>query len=139
MKNLVAFVLCSTLTMSVYGADMVLPIHGVTDGDTIKSRLNIPCPLCNVSVRIRGIDTPETASLAKCEKERVLGIKAKNFLIDFTQNKTSMLVKEPKWDKYGGRINGIVKIDGINVADLMISKGLARPYTGRGKKSDWCI
>jgi micrococcal nuclease len=124
--------------MSAFSADMELPILGVSDGDTIRTMVNLPCPLCHVSIRILGIDTPETNFLAKCKKEFEHGTDAKNFLIQYLNGKSVMFVKDVKWDKYGGRINGIVEVDGVNIADLLISKGYARPYTGKGQKSDWC-
>lgn len=118
--------------------DMSLPIRSVSDGDTIGTTLKLPCPLCQASVRINGIDTPESNFLAKCPKERALGIEAKKFLTGYLQGKTTMVVRDVRWDKYGGRILGIVFVDGVNIGDLMIQKGYAKPYFG-GTKPDWCV
>lgn len=115
-----------------------MPIHGVADGDTIKSTLKLPCPLCNVSVRILDIDTPESTYLAKCAKEKALGIEAKVFLTKQIEGKETMMARSIKWDKYGGRINAHIEIDGVNIGDLMISRGYAQRYTGTGSKPDWC-
>ena len=41
------------------------------------------------------------------------------------------------WDKFGGRIDADVFINGENFAQMQIDKGLARPYFGEKKKS-WC-
>lgn len=117
---------------------MVMPIRGVADGDTIKSAVKLPCPLCNVSVRILNIDTPESTYLAKCEKEKILGLAAKEFLISFTAGKKTMMARDIKWDKYGGRINAHIEIDGVSVGDLMIASGFAKRHTGAGPKPDWC-
>lgn len=133
-----AFLFLSFLTISAPAADMIMPIRGVADGDTIRSTLKLPCPLCNVSVRILGIDTPESTYLAKCEREKALGLEAKAFLIAFSSGKETMMARNVKWDKYGGRIDAYVEIDGINIGDLLISKGYAKPYTGIGPKPDWC-
>lgn len=119
--------------------DMVLPIRGVADGDTLTSTVKLPCPLCQVSVRIRGIDTPESNFLAKCPAEKVKGQAAKEFLINLTKGKDSMMARNIKWDKYGGRIDAVVEIDGKDVGQLMIEKGFAKPYTGQGPKPNWCI
>ena len=127
-----------TLSASAYSADMIMPIRGVADGDTIKSTLKLPCPLCNVSVRILGIDTPESTYLAKCAKEKALGLEAKAFLINLTTGQETMMARSIKWDKYGGRINAYVEIAGKDVGQQMIDKGLAKPYTGEGPKPDWC-
>jgi endonuclease YncB( thermonuclease family) len=124
---------------SAFATDMNMPIRGVADGDTLMSTVKLPCPLCQVSVRIRGIDTPESNYLAKCPAEKAKGLEAKAFLINLTKGKDTMMARNIKWDKYGGRIDAIVEIDGVNVGDLMISKGFAKPYTGSGPKPDWCV
>lgn len=134
----ILFLSLSLITTTASAADMVMPIRGVADGDTIKSTLKLPCPLCNVSVRILDIDTPESNYLAKCEKEKALGLEAKAFLTKLSEGKETMIARGVKWDKYGGRIDAHVEIDGVNVGDLMISKGYAKKYTGSGPKPDWC-
>jgi micrococcal nuclease len=123
---------------SAYSADMIMPIRGVTDGDTIKSTVKLPCPLCNVSVRILGIDTPESTYLAKCPAEKAKGLEAKAFLINITTGQTEMMARNIKWDKYGGRIDANVEINGVDIGKAMIAKGFAKPYTGEGPKPDWC-
>jgi micrococcal nuclease len=138
MKQILFSVLL-TLSASAFATDMVLPIRGVADGDTIRTTLKLPCPLCAASVRIRGIDTPESTYLAKCPAEKARGLEAKAFLINLTSGQESMMARNIKWDKYGGRIDAIVEINGLNVGEAMIAKGLARPYTGTGPKPDWCI
>ena len=42
-----------------------------------------------------------------------------------------------QWDKFGGRINADVFVDGADFAQLQIEKGLAVPYDG-GTKDSWC-
>lgn len=137
MKQYILSVLLVIAT-SAYSADMVLPIRGVSDGDTIRSSLKLPCPLCNVSIRIIGIDTPESNHLAKCPKEKELGLQAKAFVTAMAANAETMIARNVKWDKYGGRINASVEINGVDVAGALIEKGLAKPYTGEGPKPDWC-
>ncbi len=121
---------------------MLLPIISVYDGDTIKTSFGnrLPSPLNKVSVRIRGIDTPERGWRAKCEKEANLAEQAKQYLTDLikTTNATKIKVENFKWDKYGSRILADVKIRGIDVASYLMSKGVAVPYSGSGPKFDWC-
>jgi endonuclease YncB( thermonuclease family) len=118
---------------------MLMPIVGGVDGDTIKSRLDVlPCPLCKVSIRIRGIDTPEKGFRAKCPKEAALAVQASQMTKDLIGSTKLMTVNKPDWDKYGGRIDGEVVINGHNVGNELIAAGLARPYTGKGPKPDWC-
>lgn len=138
MKNsLVSLVLC-LLSFSAFSTNMIMPIRGVADGDTINSTLELPCPLCNVSVRILGIDTPESNYLAKCPAEQAKGIAAKEFVTKLAENQPTMMARSIKWDKYGGRIDAYVEINGINVGNEMIRLGHAKPYTGSGPKPDWC-
>jgi endonuclease YncB( thermonuclease family) len=119
-------------------AGLVLPIKNVVDGDTISTTLALPCPLCNVSVRILGIDTPETSYLAKCPAEKAKGLEAKAFVKMLVGNEKTMTVSGIKWDKYGGRIDGIVVIANVDVGAELLKNNLARPYTGVGPKSNWC-
>lgn len=137
MKTLVASLLLfvSTLTSAT---EMLIPIVSVIDGDTIKSQLSLPCPLCNVSIRIRDIDTPEKGGTAKCPREKTLGIIATDFIKELIGSNESMILRDVKWDKYGGRIDAYVFIDGVDIGQTMILKGYAKFYDGTGPKPDWC-
>lgn len=126
------------VSSSCFAADMVLPIRGVSDGDTIRTTLKLPCPLCNVSVRILGIDTPESTYLAKCPAEQIKGLEAKAFVTAMAAGQETMVARGVKWDKYGGRINAYIEINGVSVGQALIDMGLAKPYTGVGPKPDWC-
>lgn len=138
MKNIFIAVILSTASLVAYSANFVMPIVSVTDGDTIRSSVKLPCPLCNVSVRILGIDTPESTNLAQCPAEKAKGLEAKAFLKAFAAPYDTMTVSDYKWDKYGGRIDAVVIINNINVGQLLIEKGFAKPYTGSGPKPNWC-
>jgi endonuclease YncB( thermonuclease family) len=48
-----------------------------------------------------------------------------------------LLLSEVKNDKYGGRIVANVKVGGVDIAQELLKKGLARVYNGEKKKS-WC-
>lgn len=138
MTKLILAITFSLISLTSYAADMTMPVLGVADGDTIRSSVKLPCPLCRVSVRINGIDTPESNHLARCPKERTLGLEAKVFLTDWASRYETMMARNIKWDKYGGRIVADVEIAGTSVAREMINRGYARPYTGSGPKPDWC-
>lgn len=139
MKKLFVAGLMAFLSFAANAADMEMPIRSVADGDTIRSYISLPCPLCAVSVRIRGIDTPESNYLAKCPAEKAKGLEAKEYLKSLLVGHKTMMTRNIKWDKYGGRINAHVFVDGIDIGQRMIEKGYARPYTGQGPKSNWCI
>lgn len=138
MKKIFAICLLAILPAFASAASLVMPIVSVTDGDTIRSSLKLPCPLCNVSIRLLGIDTPESTYLAKCPAEKALGLEAKAFLKEFVVGETTMTISNFKWDKYGGRIDAYVSIKGQDVGQLLIDRGYAKPYSGSGSKPDWC-
>lgn len=117
---------------------LVLPIIAVTDGDTIATHLTLPPPLHKVSVRVLGIDTPESDWRAKCQQEQELGAQAKALLAEAAMVSGAMAVTEFKWDMYGGRIDGNVSIGGRDVAEMLLQAGLAKPYFGKGPKPNWC-
>ncbi len=111
----------------------------ITDGDTIKLDVSKESPLIKklgLSVRIKGIDTPEKAPRAKCDKENELGQQATKYTTDLVGNK-ELLLSEVKNDKYGGRIVANVKVGGVDIAQELLKRGLARVYNGEKKKS-WC-
>ena len=136
MKFLSLVLLTLTLT-SASAADLVMPVRGVYDGDTIYSDLcALPYPLNKVSVRVRGIDTPEIRG--DCDNEKSLAYKAKDELIKILSSSDKVMVKNIVWDKYGGRVDGdIFLLDGTDVAKKMIESNLAREYTG-GLRGTWC-
>lgn len=66
----------------------------ITDGDTIKLDVSKESPMIKklgLSVRIKGIDTPEKGSKAKCDKENALGQQATKFTTDLVGNKELLL------------------------------------------------
>lgn len=109
----------------------------VIDGDTFAVEVpDLPKPLNSISIRIRGIDTPESFR-PKCYKEKLKGNAAKQFL-SHTINHQVVLLKNYDWDKYGGRIVADVFYDGRNVGQMLLNSGLAVRYSGKGTKKDWC-
>lgn len=118
------------------------PVLGAIDGDTIKVHLpGLPHELQPVKIRVLGIDTPESGGRAKCARERELGAKASaltRFLVnDARERRLPISFSEIGWDKYGGRIDAKVTIDGRSLGDTLIGAGLARAYDG-GKRAGWC-
>jgi endonuclease YncB( thermonuclease family) len=113
----------------------------VVDGDTIEVDPGFLPPELKLKVRVLGVDTPETGGRAKCAKEAKLGEQASAFtksqITDAVTNKKPITFSEIKWDKYGGRVNARVNINGEDLTDLLIKKGLAKPYRGE-KKQSWC-
>lgn len=139
-KNATKIIASFILSSSVFAQDaFVMPIVQVIDGDTIETRLDcLPTTLQKISIRVRGVDTPESKrNLARCEKEVQLGKEAKEALKTFTAEATSMFVYNVSWDKYGGRIDANVIINGVDISRWLIDNGFAKEYDG-GTKSNWC-
>jgi micrococcal nuclease len=124
----------------IYACDLIR----VLDGDTVKVRCQTwPTPFKETSLRIFGIDTPESLKAqAKCIKELRLGLSAKAWAKhEFDSAKTVTFTWAGTKDKYGGRIDANVTLpSGKDWAAEAIRTGFARPYgLGRNlKKSNWC-
>lgn len=112
------------------------PVAGVVDGDTLQVRLpGLPGELQPVSVRVRGVDTPETGGRARCEAERRDGARATAFTEAMLRSGSVRFV-DPEWDKYG-RVLATVTVAGEDLAAALIRAGRGRPYDG-GKRGGWC-
>ena len=107
----------------------------VYDGDTFK--VNLPCKkevFCKgISVRVKGIDTPEIKTKNFREKEKALAAKAfsKQFLSDGKIN-----LKNCIRDKYFRLLCDVFIIkekEEINLAKELLSSGLAVKYDGKTK------
>ena len=113
----------------------------IVDGDTLEIANEFLPQELKLFVRIKGIDTPEKAPRAKCEKENILAQKASNYTknsIEKAQkNHQKITFSEIKWDKYGGRIVAKVMIDDDDLGQQLVRNGLARVYYGEKKKT-WC-
>ena len=136
-----AAVLCTT---SARGADAnyLWPVTRVIDGDTVAVKVpGLPPELTEIRVRLRGVDTPEKGWRAKCEEERVKGKAATDFTrmqIDVAKrNDSQIVVRNPKWGKYGGRVIADLVLDGKTLSDLLKKAGHGRPYS-HGKRPNWC-
>lgn len=100
------------------------PVH---DGDTFR--------IGSERIRILGMDAPEIGRGARCAREQDAAIAARNFLAgQLASGKVS--IERHGHDVYGRTLARIV-INGEDIADVMLSNGLARPYTP-GRHPDWC-
>jgi endonuclease YncB( thermonuclease family) len=150
MKNILVAILFLFSTVALAQDYMLLPIVEVHDGDTIKTDLTwrLPAPLNEMSIRVYGIDTPEMPaasyattgklSRAKCDKEALLALKARDRVKEIVGTNTRMKVTDFMWGKYAGRIVANVSVGGVDIAKTLISEGLAVEYYGVGAKQDWC-
>jgi micrococcal nuclease len=118
----------------------VRKVHKVVDGDTIDVDIDLGF---NVSyyqrVRLAGIDTPESRTTNKYEKE--LGLEVKKKLGELLANAKDVVIRTEKPDsteKYG-RILGWLYIDGAekSVNEALIASGYAWEYMGDTKIKDF--
>jgi micrococcal nuclease len=106
-------------------------------------RVRIPdwagTPFGTISVRVLGIDTPESQKAqAKCDRELALGKDAKDYAKQLIPPNSRLTFVYAKPDKYGGRVLGTLQLpDGRDFGTVMIAAGKARPYDGK-KKGSWC-
>ena len=105
------------------------------DGDTVKTSIRPFQDLPPLSIRVRGIDTPEIRG--KCLSEKARAQQAKQLMNNLLRDQTITVVPY-SWDKYGGRVVAdLYDPNNVKISDIMIREGLARPYNG-GAKASWC-
>jgi micrococcal nuclease len=111
----------------------------VYDGDTVKVELNLlPPPLNKISIRLRGIDTPEKGHRAACDQEREMALNAKLFVETVLLGKKTLLITNYGYGKWAGRIVGDIMVEGTTLSKLLIDNGHAVAYDGGTKSKDWC-
>ncbi len=108
------------------------------DGDTITVKIPEVHPLFGekISVRVRGIDTPEVSTKDKCEKDA--GRIARNLAESLLKKAKRIDLVNVGRDKYF-RILADVKIDGQDLSEVMLKNHLAYRYNGGTKQHlNWC-
>ena len=110
----------------------------VVDGDTVVVRANwLPTELGDtVTIRLNGVDAPETTWRASCEAEITQGRLATAALTKMLAPSAQVVVVA--WDKYGGRILGDFVVNGVPVTEALLKQGLVAAYSGAGLKHNWC-
>ena len=119
------------------------PVVKVKDGDTFQVAPDWLPEGLKLSIRVKGVDTPEKAPRALCEKEAELGKKATEYttnrLAPAIAGKETVTLKNIEWDKFGGRMLADVYVGDStqSLTQELIAAGLAREYWG-DKKKTWC-
>ena len=146
MRHYLGLMLAAFLALAhpAHAAPVTFEVRFVSvyDGDTFNILVDqLPAPLNRMKVRLRDIDTPERGSKAKCEAEAAAAEEARLFLQELLKDAKTITVIDPKWDKYGGRIDGDVQVlyGGRKrlLTDLLVTSGHARRYDG-GQRQGWC-
>jgi micrococcal nuclease len=110
-------------------------VVSVYDGDTITVRARIWLGQeVETKVRLDGIDTPELRG--KCEGEKALAKKARDFLTDLAGS--TVTLRDIRYGKYAGRVVAKVFTEsGEDIVASLIHAGHGRAYSG-GKRQGWC-
>ena len=106
----------------------------IIDGDTIDVVLDLGFDILHKSrVRLFGIDTPESRTRDKEEKQR--GLISKKYLTEAIKKDNKLTIKTHKGSETGkfGRILGEVFVDGKNINLQMTKDGYAVAYYGQNK------
>lgn len=109
----------------------------VVDGDTVDVRARIWLgQTVETRVRLAGIDTPE--SRGGCPAERALADQAAALLTRLLADGDGITLSDIDHGSFAGRVVARVESAGQDVTAALLASGLARPYTGRGPRPDWC-
>ena len=119
-----------------YGTVTVSKVISVYDGDTFRVDINsLPAIVGkNIAIRLNGVDTPEIQG--KCQYEKDLALKARDFVRDKLINAKEIKLTKLQRGKYF-RVVADVMVDGVSLENELLENKLAYKYTG-GKKSSWC-
>lgn len=117
-----------------YGEVKIDSIVSVYDGDTFTVNINNWPAIVGskISIRVNRIDTPEMTS--QNASVRKLAVISKNYLKSLLKAQNIKLINIGR-DKYF-RIDADVIANNVDVAQMMIKEGLAKPYDG-GTKVGW--
>jgi len=119
-----------------YGTVTVSKVISVYDGDTFRVDIDSLPPIVgkNIAIRLNGVDTPEIRG--KCEYEKDLAIKARDFVRNKLANAKEIKLNNLQRGKYF-RVIANVMVDGVSLEQELLDKEFAYKYTG-GKKLSWC-
>jgi len=123
-----------SLTRFCYGAK----VEKVIDGDTVDLSIDLGFDIHHkIRVRLYGVDTPESRTVNKAEKEA--GLMAKNFVKTWTNTHASVVIEtiKDKNEKYG-RVLANVYSDELKSSCLnteLVSQGFAKAYFGDKKEA----
>lgn len=113
-------------------------VTNVVDGDTIivDIDLGFDVVLSNQSVRLLGVDTPESRTSDKIEK--VFGLASKDYTKAFVENcKKNVIIRTHKSDdseKFGRLLGEIINPDSKEVLNSsLVDEGFAVKYLGENK------
>jgi len=140
MKQIFLLIVCigfsSVQAAPEYGTAIVSKVISVYDGDTFRVDIDSLPPIVgkNIPIRLNGVDTPEIRG--KCQYEKDLAIKARDFVRNKLANAKEIKLNNLQRGKYF-RVVADVMVDGVSLEQELLENELAYKYSG-GKKSSWC-
>jgi len=119
-----------------YGDITIREVTSIYDADTFRVNIDGWPDIIGkrIPVRVAGVDAPEIRG--QCDSEKIAARKAKQFTVRALRNAGIIELRNIRRGKYF-RIIAEVYIDGVQLAELLIRAGHARPYSG-GKRRGWC-
>ncbi|MDR3208546.1 MAG: thermonuclease family protein [Rickettsiales bacterium] len=130
-----AILLCLFCPAANAGGDLRATAGYVLDGDTFSAKIHLENGAVFARVRIANIDAPELSG--ECGEEKELANQARHRLSALLPEGTAVYLSKIKDDKYLGRIDALVSLDGKDIGEIMIAEKLARRYNG-GRRAPWC-
>ena len=139
MKQLIITVLLISSQIQAapqYDTVTVSKVISVYDGDTFRVNIDSLPPIVgkNIPIRVNGVDTPEIRG--KCEYEKKLALKARDFVRAKLANAKEIKLTNLQRGKYF-RVVANVLVDGVSLERGLLDNELAYSYDG-GKKLKWC-
>ena len=118
-----------------YGTLIVDEVVDVFDGDSFRCNIySLPAIVGdNISIRVKGVDTPEIRG--KSDYEKRLARDARDFTERLLENAHEIMLINIERGKYFRLLAGVL-VDGCNLADALINASLGRPYSG-GTRQPW--
>lgn len=117
-------------------------VCNVYDGDTCSVIFRFGGDFLKYKIRVLGVDTPEVSIRGEKNNtpigdlEEEAGKYVRDKVKDLIEGRECDVIFD-KWDKYGGRVNGTIFINGdVTLTDYLLQKGYAKPYEGK-KKETW--
>ena len=125
---------CASVVVEDEAAVSVAPgceITRIVDGDTVE----VDCGGGVDRVRLMGFDTPESFR-AQCSSEAARALAAERFLTGEIARARVVDFAFQGRDRFDRRL-AVMRVDGRDIADVMVAAGHARFYDG-GRRQGWC-
>jgi micrococcal nuclease len=115
--------------LSLVALSLALAQTVAIDGDTLRDG-------AGERYRVENIDAPERGGRAECPEERALAEASRAYVDNWIPGARRIeALPSGRRDRYG-RVVARIEIDGVDLGERLIARGLAQPWAGR--KADFC-